>query len=76
MWITTEGDIKMLSLIFSIRFWRKTEDRNRGIAAIVVSGIAALLSVILYGLIGLVDVAILAANVIIFLKVQGEGGFY
>ena len=52
----------MLSLIFSIRFWRKTEDRNRGIAAIVVSGIAALLSVILYGLIGLVDVAILAAS--------------
>lgn len=66
----------MLSLIFSIRFWSKTHDRNRGIAAMVVSGLAALLSIIMYGLVGLIDVAILAVNVIIFMKVQSEGGFY
>ena len=62
------GAINMLSLIFSIRFWSKTEDRKRGIAAIVVSGLAALLSVCLYGLIGLIDVGILAANIIVYLK--------
>jgi hypothetical protein len=60
----------MISLILSIRFWTKTEDRQRGIAAIVVSGIAALLSICLYGLIGLVDVGILIANIIVYLNTR------
>ncbi len=58
----------MLSLIFSIRFWCKRDDRNRAIAAIVVSGLASLISLCRFGLYGLADVAILVANIIIYLK--------
>ena len=66
----------MLSLIFSIRFWSKAEDRNRGIAAIVVSAIASILSLARFGVWGLVDVAILAANIIIFLKTRQKDYYY
>ena len=62
------GAINMLSLIFSIRFWCKRDDRNRAIAAIVVSGLAPLISLCRFGLYGLADVAILVANIIIYLK--------
>lgn len=60
----------MINLIVSINFWRKTENRKLGIAAIVVSVISSLIAFLVYGAYGLIDAAVAVANIIIFLKTQ------
>ena len=60
----------MLTLIISIIFWVKRDSKNLGIAAIALSALGAVLDLIMYGPVGIIDVIVLVINVLVFLKMN------
>ena len=60
----------MLTLIISIIFWVKRDSKNLGIAAIALSTLGAVLDLIMYGPVGIIDVIVLVINVLVFLKMN------
>lgn len=58
----------MISLILSILFWCMPEKKELGIAAIVATVISSFIGLASCGLLGLLDVAILIINIVVYNK--------
>lgn len=56
----------MVNLIISIIFWCMPDKDKLGIAAMIVSALAATTSLIAYGWLGIIDVIILIVNIYIY----------
>ncbi len=56
----------MVNLIISIIFWCMPDKDKLGIVAIILSAIGAITSLIAYGWLGIIDVAILIINIYIY----------
>lgn len=65
----------MLTLIVSILFWCMRSKKKLGIAALILSALGAILDLVMYGPLGIIDVIVFLVNVFLFYK-QGHFGSF